>query len=340
MPFTIIQQDITKMDVDAIVNAANTDLIAGGGVCGAVFKAAGARELQEACCKVAPIKTGSVAITPGFSLKAKYIIHAVGPIYSQWSAEKNEILLRSAYTESLRIAQKNGCESIAFPLISSGIYGYPKDEALRVAVCAIRDYLSQNELDVYLAIFDKDSFAISEKLLWNIDCYIDEHYAGDRIISRRTAASKPCVQSSDNKDLRQINFDDAFDDIFRLLDKHLMDKQIMVDAPFSDTLLKLIDSKGRSDVEVYKRANIDRKLFSKIRTGNGYIPGKKTVIALAIALELNLDETEKLLKCAGYALSHSLLFDVIIIYFITNEMYDIFEINEVLFLYDQQLLGG
>ena len=154
MPFSIIRHDITKMKVDAIVNAANTALKMGGGVCGAIFKAAGAEKLQAACEKLAPIKTGEAVITPGFGLPAKFVIHAAGPVYQDWNKEQNERLLYSAYTNSLKRAIENKCESIAFPLISSGIYGYPKDEALKVATSAIRDFLVEHDLDVTLVVFD------------------------------------------------------------------------------------------------------------------------------------------------------------------------------------------
>lgn len=164
MPFTIIRQDITKLQVDAIVNAANTALAMGGGVCGAIFKAAGAQQLQTACNKVSPIQTGEAAITPGFNLPAKFVIHAAGPIYNDKNAEQCEKLLRSAYMESLKLALENKCESIAFPLISSGIYGYPKEEALQVAVSAIKDFLNEHDMDVYLIIFDRASFAVSKEL--------------------------------------------------------------------------------------------------------------------------------------------------------------------------------
>jgi O-acetyl-ADP-ribose deacetylase (regulator of RNase III) len=163
MPLTIIRNDITKLRVDAIVNAANTDLQAGGGVCGAIFKAAGAHELQAACDKLAPIKTGEAVITPGFALPAKYVIHAAGPVYRHWSAEQSEAYLRAAYTNSLKRAVENKCGSVAFPLISSGIYGYPKDEALRVATSAIRDFISEHDIDVSLVVFDKAAFTVSEE---------------------------------------------------------------------------------------------------------------------------------------------------------------------------------
>lgn len=332
MPFTIVRQDITKMRVDAIVNAANTDLRMGGGVCGAIFNAAGQTKLKEACNKVSPIKTGGAAITPGFKLPAKYVIHAAGPIYRQWNAEDNEKLLRSAYMESLKLAAGNGCGSIAFPLISSGIYGYPKEEALQVAVAAIKDFLAEHDMDVYLVIFDRASFAVSEKLLGDVESYIDENYVDSHFVYR---------QEVQRADYEEIIMNPSLDEAdFMSVSKGLDDLIDDLDEPFNTTLLKLIDAKGKTDSEVYKRANIDRKLFSKIRTGKGYMPSKRTILALAVSLELTLDETDDLLERAGYALSHSQKFDVIVEFFIVNGKYDIFEINEVLFKYDQPLLGA
>ena len=341
MPFTIVRQDITKLKVDAIVNAANTDLAMGGGVCGAIFKAAGALELQAACDKLAPIKTGEAVITPGFGLRAKFIIHASGPVYSQRNKEQNEQLLRAAYTNSLKRAVENNCISIAFPLISSGIYGYPKDEALQVATSAIQDFLKDYDLEVTLVVFDKSSFAVSRELLGAVESYIDEHFFEKHQIKRRQLLDaekgaleealeeegifSPKILESMQAPLARAGIDDFVDNL---------------DEPFSMTLLRLIDAKGKTDVEIYKRANLDRKLFSKIRTSRNYMPSKRTAVGLAIALELSLDETEDLLERAGYALSHSQKFDVIVEYFIVSGNYDIFEINEVLFKYDQPLLGG
>jgi len=341
MPFTIVRQDITKLKVDAIVNAANTDLAMGGGVCGAIFKAAGALELQAACDKLAPIKTGEAVITPGFGLRAKFIIHASGPVYSQRNKEQNEQLLRAAYRISLKRAVENNCISIAFPLISSGIYGYPKDEALQVATSAIQDFLKDYDLEVTLVVFDKSSFAVSRELLGAVESYIDEHFFEKHQIKRRQLLDaekgaleealeeegifSPKILESMQAPLARAGIDDFVDNL---------------DEPFSMTLLRLIDAKGKTDVEIYKRANLDRKLFSKIRTSRNYMPSKRTAVGLAIALELSLDETEDLLERAGYALSHSQKFDVIVEYFIVSGKYDIFEINEVLFKYDQPLLGG
>lgn len=346
MPFTIVRQDITKMDVDAVVNAANTELQMGGGVCGAIFKAAGVRELQAACDKLAPINTGDAVITPGFGLSAKFVIHTAGPIYSQWSEEQSEEFLRSCYRKSLDLAAGNGCGSIAFPLISSGIYGYPKKEALSVATSAITGWLEEGDLDVYLAVFDREAFEVSEELLGDVESYIDSHYVDEQLFrhGRSTILREPEFQEISV--LRSLDdFDGAPAPMRNVREgeasSYKLDNLVSnLDEPFSDTLLKIIDGKGLSDVEVYKKANIDRKLFSKIRTGKGYMPSKPTAIALAIALELTLDETDDLLERAGFALSHSKLFDVIIEYFIVKGKYDIFEINEVLFKYDQQLLGG
>lgn len=333
MPFTIVRQDITKMNVDAIVNAANTELRMGGGVCGAIFHAAGAEELQEACNRAAPIKTGSAAITPGFALPANYIIHAAGPVYHRLGKRKAKHLLRSAYIQSLQLAEAYDCESIAFPLISSGIYGYPKAEALQVASEAIEDFLSEHDMDVYLAVFDKSAFVISEKLMTNVESYIDQHYVDAHSVQRR-----PLLDVEQN--LFETTYAPDFQPEPMMSGAPLDDLINHLDEPFSDTLLRLIDEKGKTDVEVYKKANISRKLFSKIRSIKGYTPKKATILALAIALELSLSETDDLLERAGYALSHASKFDVIIEYFIINGKYNIFEINEVLFQYDQPLLSS
>ncbi len=336
MPFTIIRNDITKMKVDAIVNAANTKLLMGGGVCGAIFKAAGEAELKSACDKLVPIKTGEAVITPGFRLPAKYIIHTAGPVYRDGKQSEEE-LLRSCYINSLKRAVENNFESIAFPLISSGIYGYPKRDALRVATSAIKDFLADNDMDVSLVVFDKEAFVVSEELLGDIEAFIDEKYLGDyensyhsrRLLDEEVDViqlmDSPRMVGEASERMRYTGID------------HLVGN---LDEPFSTTLFRLIDAKGMTDVEVYKRANLDRKLFSKIRNNKGYMPSKRTAIALAVALELTLDETDDLLRRAGYALSESQKFDVIIQYFIINGRYDIFEINEVLFSYDQPLLGG
>jgi O-acetyl-ADP-ribose deacetylase (regulator of RNase III) len=344
MPFTIIRDDITKSHADAIVNAANTSLLMGGGVCGAIFSAAGPDELQDACDKLAPIRTGDAVITPGFKLPAKHIIHTAGPVYRD-GAQGEEEQLYSCYANSLRLAMQSGCESIAFPLISSGIYGYPKAEALHVATSAIRDFISENDIDVYLVVFDKEAFSVSEKLLGAVNSYISEHYVEEHHKFRRERFPVDELSSFSVTGISERSMPMAAESVRAPMRpkphaERLQDIVGNLDEPFSATLLRLIDATGRKDAEIYRRANIDRRLFSKIRGNMNYTPSKPTVIAFAVALELTLEQTTDLLSRAGYALSHSRKFDVIIEYFISNRKFDIYEINEVLFSYDQPLLGG
>ncbi|MCK9524571.1 MAG: macro domain-containing protein [Limnochordia bacterium] len=331
MPFTIVRQDITKIAVDAIVNAANTSLQKGGGVCGAVFAAAGTRELEEACSGLAPIAVGEAVITPGFDLPAKFVIHTAGPVYRDGAGEERE-KLRSCYLESLKLAVENNCESIAFPLISSGVYGYPKKEALQVAMGAIQEFLQDHDLHVYLAVFDTEAFTVSKELLGAVASYLDENYVEEDVQERRRMRNLLTVEKE------AMLFSSSVSETMtrRPLETLVGD----LDEPFSATLLRLIDAKEKDDVEVYKKANLDRRLFSKIRCNKGYVPSKRTVLALAVGLELSLDETNDLLGRAGFALSRSQVFDVIVEYFIINGKYDVLDINEVLFRYDQPLLGG
>lgn len=333
MPFSLVRNDIVNMRVDAIVNAANSSLAPGGGVCGAIFAAAGRTALEKACRAIGHCDVGDAVITPGFNLPARYVIHAVGPIW-QGGTRGEAALLQSCYTRALHLAQENGCESIAFPLISSGIFGYPKPQALRVAINAIEEFLLKYEMQVYLVIFDRAALLISERLYENIQRYIDDRYVELRAFPRQAAEALPHArQRAEQADLPlaapcATPGKRSLDDLLGHLDES-----------FSRMLLRLIDEKGMTDVEVYKRANLDRKLFSKIRK-EGYNPSKQTALALAIALRLNLDETKDLLGRAGYALSHSNKFDIIIEYFIEEGVYDIFEINEALFAFEQRLLGA
>lgn len=344
MPFQIIRNDITKVTADAIVNAANSSLLGGGGVDGAIHRAAGPELLSE-CRLLGGCKTGDAKITKGYRLPCKYIIHTVGPV---WRGGENgeEKLLYSCYTKSLELAKSHSCETIAFPLISSGIYGYPRDLALQVAVTAIRDFLSENDMDVTLVIFDKNTVMISETLFHDISQYIDDNYAEQHSekYSRRHFKGifphrEPPVtdESSNAVSDRQSYHASAPRALFSSLSEADFGR---LDESFSQALLRIIQEKNLTDPQVYKKANIDRRLFSKIRSDGDYRPKKQTAIAFAIALELSLDETEALLEKAGYTLSNSIKFDVIIKYFIENRRYDIYEINETLFAFDQSLIGA
>ena len=333
MPLEIVRNDITKMKVDAIVNAANQSLLGGGGVDGAIHRAAGPKLLAE-CRTLGGCDTGNAKITDAYNLPAKYVIHTVGPVYKDGKQDE-KALLESCYRESLALAKEHNCETVAFPLISSGVYGYPKDKALKVAVDVISDFLLENEMTVYIVIFDKAVYQISEKLFSDIAEYIDDNYVEEH-------TDYCCENARMNMPIQAPvgSFEADLCECKALPTEDLKNALTQIDESFSEMLLRKIDDKGMTDAECYKKANIDRKLFSKIRSNPQYKPSKPTAIAFAVALELSLDETEDMLRKAGFALSHSSKFDIIIEYFITKGNYNIFEINEALFAFDQSLLGA
>lgn len=340
MPLTIIRQDITRLDTDAIVNAANPALRQGGGVCGAIFRAAGAARMAAACAALSPIATGEAVVTPGFDLPAAYVIHAVGPVYAEHPPAVSRSLLRLAYLSALRRAVEQGCQSLAFPLLSSGVYGYPKQEALKVAMETIEAFLADHELAVYLAVFDREAFDHSRRLTGEVASYISEHYAQARLSRERARRRLSEEREWQAPDVLGRPRRAEPDLPCAAPSPRLSDMLDQMDLSFSEALLRLIDQKQLDDVAVYKRAHLTRQHFSKIRTGRGYVPGKRTALALAIAMELDLEETRRLLRCAGYALSHSHKGDVIVEYYIIKGIYDLVEINEMLDDYDQLPLGG
>ena len=343
MPLEIVRNDITKMTVDAIVNAAKESLLGGGGVDGCIHRAAGPELLVE-CRTLGGCKTGDAKITKAYRLPCKYVIHTVGPVWNGGQYGEKEKLV-SCYRASLTLAKEHKCETVAFPLISSGIYGYPKDQALRVAVDTIGEFLMENDMTVYIVIFDRAACQISGKLFADIAEYIDDHYVDAHTDSCRerlrrlnrleSKASKVCEDAALGfmaAPCAPMSMSVTSGSLDNVLDE--------LDAGFSETLLKLIDRTGKKDSELYKKANVDRKLFSKIRNNPDYKPSKTTAIAFAIALELDLEETKDFIARAGFALSRSSKFDVIIEYFIKQKNYDVFAINEALFAFDQSLLGA
>lgn len=336
MPIEIIRNDITKVNADAIVNAANSSLLGGGGVDGAIHRAAGP-ELAAECRAIGGCEVGQAKITKGYNLPAKYIIHTVGPVWHGGNDNEDK-LLAGCYKNSLAIAQKYNLESIAFPLISSGAFGYPKDKALNIAISVIGDFLLNNEMLIYLVIFDKAAFSLSEKLFSSIKQYIDDRYIEEQPNNRFNRLEELHVLKEYSMESPMFSSIEAPAPT-KKRKRSLDDIVKQMDETFSQMLLRLIDQKGMTDAEIYKKANIDRKLFSKIRNDINYKPSKPTAIAFAIALSLNLDETKDLLLKAGFALSHSSKFDIIIEYFIDEGNYNIFEINEALFAFDQNLLG-
>lgn len=369
MPFQIIRQDLTKIRADAIVNTANPEPIYAAGTDYAIYEAAGKEQLLAERRKIGDIAPGEAAVTSAFALQAKYIIHTVGPVWQGGNQGEMETLA-SCYRRSLQLAEAMQCESIAFPLISAGTYQFPKEQALQVALDTIREYCMDSELDVTLAVFNKEAFRLSKEILKDVRQYVDDHYVEERwdeehiTYSSSMFPSEPAPSYSmpthDNippsgkwrrrrkKAEKREDAEDlvgavsapeettAVSSVFGNLSDQL---ELKVEESFQEMLLRLIDEKGLTDTEVYKKANVDRKLFSKIRCNPEYHPSKKTALALAIALELNLDQTVDLLARAEVALSPNRKFDVIIRYCIENRIYDIFEINAILFEYDQPSLG-
>ena len=343
MPFEIVRNDITKMAVDAIVNTANPWAVIGLGTDSMIHEAAGPSLLQ-ARQEIGHIDMGQAAITPAFNLQAKYVIHTVGPVWDGGSYGE-EGYLRSCYENSLRLALEYNCQSIAFPLISTGNYGFPKDKALQIAISAFSEFLLEHEMQIYLVVFDRTSFKLSEKLFQSVASYIDQHY-----VDACTLAAYGAVEESHARIRRRD---------MEICESRCMQEEMLpcapmaaskaasledmlkqTDAGFTETLLKLIDKTGKKDSEIYKKALLSKQHFSKIRNNPNYKPTKPTAISLALALELNLEETKDLIGRAGYALTNSSKFDLIIRYFIEQGNYNVVEINIALYEFDQALLGS
>ena len=349
MPFEIVRNDITRMDVDAVVNAANTSLLGGGGVDGAIHRAAGPELLAE-CRTLGGCETGHAKITKGYNLPAKYVIHTVGPIWNGGGHGEKE-LLASCYRNSLELAAAYACETVAFPMISAGAYGYPKDEAMSVAVDTITHFLLDHDIMVYLVVFGREAFNTGKKLFRDVREYIDDVYAAgkydrraERSRSELWRRNREAALEADMDLMEGMRYENAryAPSVAPLLGAQPDWDEVLrkTDEGFSQALLRLIGEKGMTDVECYKKANVDRKLFSKIRSNPSYRPGKPTVMAFAVALELDLRETKQLLRKAGFALTRSSKFDLILEYCIAHRCYNVYEINEVLFEYDQPLLGS
>ena len=335
MPFIMIRNDITKVEADAVVNAANTSLLGGGGVDGAIHKAAGPRLLLE-CISLHGCKVGEAKATKGYNMPCKYIIHTVGPIWRGGGKEKEEQLY-SCYKNSLNLAEINGCKSIAFPLISAGAYGCPKEKAISIAQKAIRDYLRNHDMDVYLVLFDKSAVNVSQKLKLDIQSYIDDKYSEEHYPSevekQRARLNAPSTRPYEPEKDEHKFF------CITICKEELLKHIEKPDFSFSDKLFQLIDERGMTDPEVYMRANVSKQVFSKIRR-SGYHPKKNTILALAVALKLSLEETNDLLSYAGYTLSRCDKGDLIVSYYIEHKIFDVDEINVMLLEFDQTLLGS
>lgn len=360
MPFQIIRNDITKVKADAIVNTANPNVAVGSGTDSAIYYAAGEKKLLAERKKIGIMMPGEAAHTPAFNLDAKYIIHTIGPSWIDGNHNEREIL-HSCYEKSLSIAAELECESIAFPLIATGVYGFPKDEALQIALAEINKFLLSHDMKIILVVFDRKAFELSGKLVGDIEEYIDEHSADEirdaeygsesrneryeRLERIEALHSVEMLDSFDEEGSEedesddQIIFVDAAPAFMDISGKSLDEVLDSSEDTFQQRLFKLIDESGLDDVSVYKKANIDRKVFSRIRCKEDYKPKKKTAVAFAIALELDMPTMLDLLSRAEIAFSPSNKFDLIITYFVKNKVYDIYEINAALFKYGQPILG-
>lgn len=337
MPYEIIRQDITKMQVDAIVNPTDHMFSGSGGTDARIHFAAGP-ELRTVCDRLPFLKEGEVAVTEGFHLPCKYIIHTFGPIWQGGLFDERE-KLASGYRNALQAAYDRECESIAFPLISSGTFGFPKNKVLRIALDTITNFLMFHDMMVYLLVYDKTAYEISKKLQKDIDSFINEHY-----IDVHSLRFDPCTYTYAPKETAKEQMPAAAapqkESVSARPALTLEEALSRKRESFSDALLRLITESGMSDAECYKRANITKQHFSKIRSNTHYQPTKQTVLAFAVVLKLSLEETKKLLEKAGLALSSSNQADVIVEYFIMTKKYDLNEINEVLYQYDQKCLGN
>lgn len=352
MPFKIVRNDITHVKADVIVNTANPKPIYASGTDLAVYQAAGADELLAERKKVGCIERGDIAVTGAYALNAKYIIHTVGPVWVDGKHEEFETL-ESCYAKSLQKALELGCDSIAFPLISTGVYGFPKDKALQIAVSVFSRFLLQNEMQIILVVFDKKSFQLSGQMVGEIDSFIDANY-----IKQKQRSEYPRLPFNRRRIESDITYDsEVYEECSRYTETEERAMKLLMSVPvpekamsleeelenvgmsFHDKLFELIGMSGMDNKDVWKRANLDRKHFSKIQCDEQYHPKKKTVMALCIALELDLEQARDLMARADWAFSPSSKVDLIVQKAIIDKQYDIYQLNLVLFQYTNEILG-
>lgn len=342
MPFKIVRNDITKMRCDAIVNTANTKPIIGSGCDYAVYKAAGKRRLSEYREKnIGEVPEGDVFLTPGFRLPAHYIIHAVSPHYID-GVHGEEEKLRDCYRKSLSLAWEQQCRSIAFPVISTGSFGYPKEEGIRIAADEIQAFLQNHEMLIYLVVFDAQSARYGKRFDKDLQAYIDENYVGAKHHEEYSIQTMALRRDLDDESFSPYENDLYEDDLYEedsdedseeenefteLHESKLEERMKHLTDSFSEYLLYLIEEKGMTNADVYKRALVDKKTFSKIKNHADYHPQKMTAMCLCMGAKLNLDETRDLLARAGYALSPCDKTDIIFSYFIENQIYDMIELD-------------
>ena len=327
MAFRIIREDITRVKADAIVNTANPHPVIGGGTDTAIYEAAGKEQLLNARKVIGEIEPGEAIETPAFNLNAKYIIHTVTPIWR--GGNNNEFdTLKNAYKNSMELAKKLKCKSIAFPLMATGSNGFPKDKALQIALSTIQEFLIDNEMKVILVVFDQKAFVLSGKLTNKIKAYIDENYVGQA--NEREYKYRNRFHSTARYNEIEEEYDGAVcfsqEETVKLASIAIEP----IDKTFQEKLFEIIDARGLQGKDVYKNY-ISKQVYSKLQSDKYYQPSKTTALALCLSLHLNVDKTEELLKSAGYVLSPSSLSDMIIKACIVNKEYNLVIIDTYLF---------
>ncbi len=313
MPLKIIRNDIVKMNTDAIVNAANQYPEVGDGCDRAIYYAAGYEKMLEARKKIGELEPGFSAITPGFDLPAKYVIHTVSPLYIDGTYNEEQIL-RECYKNSLEIAKVYNISSIAFPLIATGSFGYPKEEAILIAIEEINRFLLQEDMLIYIVVFGTEATLLGKKLFPDLKVYIDQNYVRKKREEEygdwepELAAKEYCEEKED------INVS---------LQSYIEQRE----CGFSDYLKSIIDAKGYTDPQVYKRAIVDKKAFNKIINNPTAHPSKETALKLCIGLKLSIEESNNFLARAGYAFSSANKTDIVFKYFINQKHYDMVDID-------------
>lgn len=349
MPFKIIRNDITKVKAEAIVNTANPNVAVGDGTDSAIYKAAGREKLLEARKKIGLLMPGEVALTEAFNLDAKYIIHVSSPWW-RGGDDGEAMLLKHCFDDALQMAWDNGCRSIAFPLLATGTYGFPKRLVIELAVHSFRVFLQDHDMEILLVVFGSEAVKISGDLVDEVQSFIDDHYVKEALSEEYRSDKfyrEECILGAPLEEENIEDEESAFDieeldeivcgsvinaveaDPAQSLDDAL--KSIYTDS-FEKHLQKLINKKGLKNSQVYAAANISKQYFSKLLKGQ-VKPSKEKVLALAVGLMLNIDETVDFLRIAGYALSPISQTDTIVEYFIRNKDYNVLKIDIVLFDY-------
>ena len=323
MPFTIVHDDITRLSVDAIVNPTNAYFSGKGGTDGAIYRVAGPW-LRVALAMKRPLAVGDAIITEGFELPARYIIHTRGPVWEGGEDGEAEDLVR-CYNNCLKLAWKSGCQSVAFPLISGGTFGFPNDDALQIAKDTINSFLRTNDMDVFLVIFMQHTFNLSKNLFADVSEYVaaNLYRVADVAYSLDPEGSYGLNSSA------HYSADPVTLDLAEML-RHKSET-------FSCMLARLVDECGKTAPDIYKKARVTKSVYSKIMANIHYKPSKLTAVAFALALQLPWEELKELVESAGYSMTRTNKFDIVIEYFVRNKKYSIDEINAVLYELDPEL---